>query len=141
MTGFAEYGHALAAIVGLALVQLVLGPLSAMRKTKAGLAPGAQPPADYSDSGYRWHRAYGNLVESMPAFVGLVLAAMLAGGSPFWVNLFASGFLLLRILLAVVHINGIGKPDMGLRSFTYVAGWLMCLGLAYLVVKAVFFNG
>ncbi|KZY46773.1 hypothetical protein A3731_31290 [Roseovarius sp. HI0049] len=128
-------------MVGLVLLQLVLSPLSAMRKTKAGLAPGAQPPADYADNGYRWHRAHGNLAESMPAFVGLVLAAILAGGSPFWVNLFASGFLLLRILLAVVHINGIGKPDKGLRSFTYVAGWLMCLGLAYLVVKAVFFNG
>ncbi|MGR3314463.1 MAPEG family protein [Roseovarius indicus] len=141
MTGFAEYGHALVAIVGLALLQLVLSPLSAIRKTQAGLAPGAQPVADYSDSCYRWHRAYDNLTESMAAFVGLTLAAILAGGSPFWVNLFASGFLLLRLVLAVVHINGIGKPDMGLRSFTYVAGWLMCLGLAYLVVKAVFFNG
>lgn len=141
MTGFAEYGHALLAIVGLTLVQLVLSPLSAIRKTKAGLAPGAQPPADYSDACYRWHRAYGNLVESMPAFIGLTLAAILAGGTPFWVNLFASGFLLLRLVLAVVHINGIGKADMGLRSFTYVAGWFMCLGLAYHVVKAVFFNG
>lgn len=141
MTGFAAYGHAFAAIVGLALLPLVLGSLSAIAKMKAGLAPGANLPADYGDGGYRWYGAYNNLVESMPIFIGLTAAAILAGGTPFWVNLFASGFLLLRILLAVVHIKGIGKPDMSLRSFLFVAGWLMCLGLAYLVVKAVIFNG
>ena len=141
MDAFAQYGHALLAMVGVAVFQMLLSPLSAMRKTRAGIAPGAQPPADYGDACYRWHRAYGNLAESVGAFVAVTVAAILAGAAPFWVNLFASIFLAVRVVLAVVHIKGIGKPDMSVRSFTYVAGWLMCLCLAYLAIKAVLYSG
>lgn len=141
MDGVAEYGHALTALAGLAAVQLVLGPVSAVRKTRAGLAPGAEPPADYADPAYRWHRAHGNLAESMGPFVAATVAAMLAGAPAFWVNVFASLFLLVRLALVAVHVAGVGKPDMSVRSFTYAGGWLMCLCLAYLAVKTVVLGG
>ena len=141
MEQFAAYGHAIMAMAVIAVFQLLMAPLSAMRKSSAGLAPGAQPPADYADACYRWHRTYANLAESMGPFVAVTVAAILAGAAPFWVNLFAAGFLVARVVLAVVHIKGIGKPDMSIRSFTYVAGWLMCLGLAWLAIKAVVFGG
>lgn len=138
MEQFAAYGHALVAMAGLGLMQMIMSPLSAMKKTKLGLAPGAAPEADYASATYRWHRAYGNLAETTGAFVAVTLAAILAGSSPFWVNLLASLFLLSRVVMAVVHINGIGKADMSLRSFAYVAGWAMCIGLALMAIVNAF---
>lgn len=138
MEQFAAYGHAIVAMAGAGIFGLFLSPLSAMRKSKLGLAPGAEPEPDYTSAVYRWHRAYGNLAETMGYFVACTLAAILAGASPFWVNLLASIFFLSRVVLAVVHINGIGKPDMSARSFIYVAGWLSCILLALMAIFAVF---
>ena len=141
MEGFADYGHAIIAMAAVAVFQLLLSPLSALRKTSAGVVPGAQPPADYADACYRWDRAYGNLTENMGPFVAVTVAAILAGAAPFWVNLFAALFLMARLVVAAVHVTGMGKPERSVRSFTYVAGWLMCLSLAYLAIKAVLTGG
>ena len=141
MEGFQEYGHALVALSGVAILLLIMSPLSALQKQASGVAPGAQPEADYSNSCYRWHRAYGNLAESIGPFVAVTLAAILAGANPFWVNLFASLFLVVRVVVTVVHVTGVGKPVSGMRSFTYVGGWAICLALAYLSIKAVLFGG
>ncbi len=137
MEAFAEYGHAIASVALTVIFGLVMSPLSAMRKTAAKLAPGAEPEADYGSSVYRWHRAYANLSETMGFFVASVAAAILAGADPFWVNLLASIFFVSRLVLAVVHIKGIGKPDMSARSFLYVAGWLACIILCLMAVMAV----
>ncbi len=140
MEQFAQYGHAIVALAATALFGLILSPLSGMRKQAQGLTPGAQPEADYANPCYRWSRAYLNLSESIGFFVAVVVAAILAGANPFWVNLLASLFFIARVLLAIVHIKGIGKPDMSVRSFTYVAGWLMCLALAIMAIAAVFWG-
>ena len=137
MEQFAAYGHAIVAMAGTALFGLILSPLSAMRKSAIGLVPGCQPEADYTSSVYRWHRTYSNLSETMGFFVACTVAAILAGASPFWVNLFASIFFVSRLVVAFVHIQGLGKPDMSARSFTYVAGWLMCVLLALMAIFAV----
>ncbi len=137
MEDFAAYGHAIVAMAGTAIFGLVLSPLSAMRKSAIGLAPGCQPEADYTSAVYRWHRTYANLSETMGYFVACTVAAILAGASPFWVNLFASIFFVSRLVLAVVHIKGLGKPDMSTRSFVYVAGWLMCILLGLMAIFAV----
>ena len=138
MEQFAEYGHAIAAMAGVGLLILLLSPLSALKKQKLGLAPGATPEQDYGLAAYRWHRCYGNLAESVGTFVAVTAAAILAGANPAWVNWLASIFLLIRIGLVFVHIQGIGKPDMSVRSFTYVAGWLICVILALMAIVAVF---
>lgn len=141
MEEFAAYGHAIVAMAGVAILTLILSPLSAIKKTAKGLAPGSQPEADYGDPCYRWHRAYSNLAESIGTFAIVTVAAMLAGANPYWVNLLAAAFLVIRIVLVFVHIKGIGRPDMGVRSYTYVAGWLICLVLAIMAVLAVFSGG
>lgn len=141
MEPFAAYGHAIVAMAGVAILTLILSPLSAMKKTAKGLAPGSQPEADYSDACYRWHRTYANLAENVGTFAAVTVAAMLAGANPYWVNLLAAAFLVIRLVLAFVHIKGIGKPDMSVRSFIYVAGWLVCLVLAIMAILAAFAGG
>ncbi|WP_371223565.1 MAPEG family protein [Roseovarius sp. 2305UL8-3] len=135
MEAFAAYGHALVALAATAIFGLLMSPLSAMRKTAFGLAPGQEPAADYGSSVYRWHRAYLNLAESMGFFAAVTVAAILAGGSPFWVNLYASVFFVSRLVMAVIHIRGLGGPDRSLRSMAYAVGMLMCvlLGLTAII--------
>lgn len=140
MDAFAAYGHAVIAMALTGLMVLVLSPLSAMRKTAAGLAPGATPPQDYDNATYRWHRAYGNLTETAGTFALVTLAAILAGAAPFWVNLFASVFVVARLVMLIVHLRG-GKADMGARSISYVVGALMCIALAIMAIAAVFGGG
>ena len=138
MEAFSEYGHALASVAGMVLMWAVLSPLSSIKKEKAGAEVGAAPAEDYENPAYRWYRAYMNLTETMPFFVGAVGTAMLAGASPFWVNLLASLFLVSRIAAAYVHIQGIGKKSGGPRSMLFVVGWACCIVLAILAIVAVF---
>ncbi len=138
MDDLSQYGHAIVALAGTAVIGLVMSPLAALRKQKLGLAPGANPEQDYGLATYRWHRAYLNLSETIGFFVAVTAAAIFAGVSPTGVNWLASIFFISRIVLVVVHVKGIGKPNMGARSFTYVAGWLCCLLLGLLAIGKAF---
>jgi uncharacterized MAPEG superfamily protein len=138
MEQFAAYGHAIVSLAIFAMMGLVLGPLSAARSTAAGYAPGEVPRADYRDATYRTTRAYQNAIELTGMFTAVVLAAILAGASPAWVNGLASVFLISRLVLAVVHIMGMGRPNMGLRSVVFLVGWVCCLLLGLLGILGVF---
>lgn len=138
MDGFDAYGHAIAAMALMAVIVLAIGPVSALRKQAAGLAPGATPPQDYANPAFRWHRAHGNASESMGVFAAVTVAAILAGASPLWVNWLASLFVVARVAMLVLHVGGIGRADVGPRSFAYVAGALCCFGLAGLALAKVF---
>ncbi|RKF15006.1 MAPEG family protein [Roseovarius spongiae] len=138
MEAFAAYGHAIVAMAGLAFLTLLLSPLTAVRKTAAGLAPGAQPDASYASPIYRLHRAHGNLTEATGSFALVTVAAILAGASPLWVNWLASLYLVSRVVLAVVHVAGLGRPDMSLRSVVYVFGWVISMVLAVMAIVAAF---
>ena len=138
MEHFAEYGHAVVSLAGLGLLWAVLGPLSAVMKERSGAAPGGDVAPDYANPAYRWSRAYANLTETAPAFVAVVVAAMAAGASPFWTNLLAALFLLSRIVVAFVHIRGLGKPAHGLRSILFTIGWASVTILAVFAIIAVF---
>ncbi|GAB5436461.1 MAPEG family protein [Falsiruegeria mediterranea] len=138
MEGFAEYSHAIASLVLFTLVVLALSPFSALAKAGKGLAPGATPEQDYSDNAYRLNRAYLNGTETLPAFVAVTVAAMLAGASPFWVNLLASVVLVSRIIMLVIHLRGIGQPNNGPRSVFYVLGWACMVALGIMALVAVF---
>lgn len=139
MDAFAEYGHAIASLAGLVVLWGVMNPLSAIKKGRAGAVSGGAPPSSsYSDPAYRWYRAYANLTESVPFFAMALVAAILAGSSPVWVNLLASVFLLIRIAMAVIHVQGIGKPSGGLRSIVFTMGWAISIILAVLAIIAAF---
>ncbi|UAB89769.1 MAPEG family protein [Ruegeria sp. SCSIO 43209] len=135
MEVYAEYSHAIAALVIFTLIVLFMSPFSALAKAGKGLAPGATPDQDYSDRAYRLNRAYLNGTETLPAFLTVTVAAILLGASPFWVNLLASVALLARVVMLVIHLRGIGKPHSGVRSVAYVVGWacMFILGLIALV--------
>ena len=137
MEAFAEYRHAIVSIAAVALLGLLMNPIPAIKKTGRGMAAGATPEGDYSDPVYRWNRAYLNLTEMMGLFVGVTVAAILAGASPWWVNLFASVYLLSRLAVAVVHIAGIGPMNMGPRTLIFVLGWAACIALAVMAIAAV----
>ena len=134
MEQFAAYGHAIVSIAIFAMIGLLLGPLSAARKTSEGVESGADPAPDYSNATYRLHRAYLNAMEHAGLFVSVTVAAILAGASPFWVNVLASLFLVSRIVHLVVHLRGVGAPNMGPRTFIYTAGWACCLILGFMAV-------
>lgn len=137
MEAFAEYGHALVAIALTALLWAILNPVSAIKKQDQ-VAPGGVPEQDYGSSAYRWYRAYMNLTESFGPFAGVTIVAILTGASPFWVNLFASLFFVGRILMLVVHIRGVGRPNAGLRTMMFVLGWGSTIVLALLTIAGVF---
>ncbi len=138
METLSAYAHAIAALALVGLMGLVMGPVVGRMKAQLGLPPGAAPDADYGSAAYRWHRAYENLTESIGFFAAAALAAILAGSPPLWVNLLASVFLVARIVMAVIHVSGLGRADMSLRSFAFGAGWLASIGLALLALAEVF---
>ncbi len=132
---FEEYGHAVASLALWAVIMLSLSPISVQARTEAARAECGRPKRDYDDRGYRADRALMNAVEATGPFVAATLAAMFAGASPFWVNLLASVALVARIVMLVIHLRGIGKPNAGPRSIFYVLGWacMFILGLIALV--------
>jgi len=134
----AAYSHALVALAGFAVIVLLLSPVSALAKQKAGLAPGGTPAEDYANPAYRLNRAYLNGCETLPIFLTVTLLAILAGAAPFWVNMLASLVLVTRILMVIVHIRGIGRAQAGARTIFYVTGWALMLGLAILALVALF---
>ncbi len=137
MEQFAEYGHAIVAMAVFAMFGLILGPVAAARSTAVGYAPGEVPKPDYGDAIYRLTRTYQNAMELAGLFTAVTVAALLAGASPFWVNILASVFLVSRVVLAVVHVAGVGKPNLGPRTYVFVIGWACCLILGIMAIVAV----
>ncbi len=138
MESFVAYGHALASVALFAMIVMVFSPLSAIQKGKKGLAPGAEPAADYADIAYRLHRIFENGTDSLAIFAAVTGVAILAGASPVWVNLLASLVLVARVVMIFLHLKAIGSPHNGARSVAYVAGWLCMLVLAILGLVAAF---
>ena len=136
MEGFAAYSYAIASLVIFTLIVLFMSPFTALAKQGKGLAPGATPEQDYADRSYRLNRAYLNGTEALPAFVTVTAAAILLGASPFWVNLLAAVTLVARVLMLVVHLQGIGKPNAGPRSILYVVGWACMVVLGIMALGA-----
>jgi len=131
---FNPYSHALAALALWAILMTILGMLSVIGAPKARTESGL-PVRDYSDPAYRRHRAFQNAIETTGPFVAATLAAILTGGSPFWVNLLASVFLAARIAIAAVHIRTEIQP---LRSAFWAVGLLCMLALALIAVFGAF---
>ncbi len=138
MEQFAAYAHALVALAGTALIALIINPISAAKKSSQGVTSGSMPEPDYSDPAYRWSRAYLNLTEMMGLFAVAVFAAILTGANPFWVNLLTSVIFISRLVVAVVHIQGWGKPNSGLRTMVFAIGWLSAIVLAIMAILAGF---
>lgn len=132
---FAPYAHAIAALALWALLVCVLSMLSTVGRAAENRCDCGKPKRDYSDPVYRRERAFMNAVEGGGPFIAVTVAAMLAGGSVFWVNLFASLYVVARLAMAVVHIKTENQPA---RSICFVVGLVCIIALAVIVLFAVF---
>jgi uncharacterized MAPEG superfamily protein len=135
MEMFDAYSHAIAALALWAVLVCVLSMLSAGARGAKETCACGKPKRDYSDPAYRRERAFMNAIEGGGPFVAVTVAAILIGASAFWVNLFASLYLVARIAMAVVHIGTLNQP---LRSVCFVIGLVNVLALAVLVLRAAF---
>lgn len=135
MEHFAQYAHAIAALALWGLMVTVLGMLSTRGRTAEGRTESGLPKRDYSDPVYRRVRAQMNAIETSPAFIGATVAAIMAGAAPFWVNLFATLFLVLRVGMAVVHIRTENQP---MRSAFFALAMLCNVALVVMAVVAAF---
>lgn len=138
MEAFGEYGHALVAIAIWILVVQGLSAWVGATKANSGLTPGGIPPEDYENRDYRIHRAYENSVANLSLLVAAIVIAVLAGASPFWVNLLASVAVVARLVMVYVHIQGMGKATQGLRTGIFVFHWALIVLITILAVFAVF---
>ena len=71
----------------------------------------------------RSQRAHLNLVETLPPFIGVVLAAAFTGADVASVTLWATVFFYARVAHAVVYVVGVPY----LRTPVYLASWLAIL--------------
>lgn len=132
---FAPYSHAIAALALWAILVCVLAALSTMGRTSENRCDCGKPKRDYGDVVYRRERAFMNAVEGAGPYVALTLAAILSGAAPFWVNLFASVYLVARVGMAIVHI---GTENQPVRSLFFMIGLFSLLAQAVVVLSAVF---
>lgn len=135
MADFAAYSHAIVALALWAFLVSVLSGLSGVGRTAENRCECGKPERDYANPVYRRERAFMNAVETSGPFVAALVAAILAGAAPFWVNAAASLFVLARLATAFVHIR---TENQTMRSLTWFIGLLCILALIVLALGAVF---
>ena len=138
MEQFADYGHAILSVVLYAILAQVLNAMTGIRKGAQNMAPGEPHTADYDDPAYRLDRAYMNSVEIMGIFAAVTFGAILAGASPFWINLMAAAVLVMRVIYTAAYFGKWGKAYGGLRTILAVLSAVAFIVMAVLTVAAVF---
>lgn len=121
------YSHAIAALALWAVLVCVLSILSTIGREAENRCACGKPKRDYNDPVYRRDRAFMNAIEGAGPFIAVTVAAMFVGAAPFWVNLFASVYLVARIGMAVVHIATVNQPA---RSVFFLIGLISILAQA-----------
>ena len=135
MEAFDAYSHAIASLALWGLIMIALSMVSTGGKVPKDRAESGLPKRDYTNEAYRRHRAFQNAIETSPAFIATTLAAILAGGMPLLVNIFASAFIVSRLAMAYVHVKTEIQP---LRSALFGVGWLMIILQAATALWAAF---
>ena len=137
MENLQAYGWAIASIAVYAILTNVLNAMVGVRKGALDMAPGSDfDPAGYDNPNWRLDRTYMNAVEMGGFYVAVVIAAILAGGPIFWVNLLAAGGLICRLLATVIYIRGIGKGYGGVRTGLAIVASILNVGLGVLAIAA-----
>ena len=135
MEAFDAYSHAIASLALWPFIQIVLSMLSNVGLSAENRTDNGMPKRDYADPAYRRSRAFGNAIEMSGPFIAATVAAILAGASPFMVNVLASVFVVSRIVTAVVHIR---TENQMMRSLTWMVGLICVVILAIMAVLAAF---
>lgn len=80
----------------------------------------------------RAQRSHLNMVETMPAFIAVVVAAsLLTNGTLAAANTWAAVFFYARVAHAVVYLTGVPY----LRTPVYLVSWFAILSIAYLTLN------
>ncbi len=116
------------------LIQSVCCAIFAFNE-KGGQKPGRVVGGPEQHS-FRVLRTYLNSTESLPMFIGLLLAAILAGVSPKWVNILAFAHLGFRLLFWAVYYSRLGIKTPGPRTLGYLGGMLSNFALGVMTVLA-----
>lgn len=135
MEMFVAYNHAIAALALWAVLVCVLSMVSTVGRIAEARCDCGKPKRNYSDPAYRRERAFMNAVEGAGPYIAVTVAAILCGANPLWVNVFASVYVVARIIMAVVHIKTENQP---MRSLFFVIGLFSVLAQAVNVLIAVF---
>lgn len=133
------YGVSLAGLAVLTIMTLIMAPLAAMKKAKAGLLPGQEPPADFNSAAYRWDRIHANSVEALVTMSVATFLAIFAGISVWVVAVLVWVHVAARVGFWGVYAVNVGKPAGGLRSILFVVGRAMTLILAIAALGAAVF--
>ncbi len=132
------YQPALLALAVLCLCVL----LQSLLVAPLGFASGAETPGmplkgSHIDRSFRVIRTYQNSVENLPAFIGVLIVALVVGVNATWVNWLAGIHLGARLLYWACYYSGVGANAGGPRSLAYVAGLLSNAILAGMTIFTV----
>ena len=137
MTQISDYAPAIEALALFAILTQIVGVMAGMWKTQRRLVPGSTPAPHYGDPLYRTARASANAVETTGIFATVIVAAILAGFDPVWVNRLAYLSVLSRLGMVVVHVAGSGRPDRSWRTLFFMGGWIAHAALAVMVLLVI----
>ena len=132
---FAAYSHAIASLGLWSILICLLAAYSTVGRAPENRCDCGKPKRNYDDPVYRSERAFMNAVESSGPFIAATVAAILIGASPFWVNIFASLFIVARVGMAFVHLRTTNQPA---RSLFFVLGLVCVLALVVMTIGAAF---
>ncbi len=118
----------------IALIQsFVVAPLAFLNDEQT---PGMPLRHDHSKLSFRALRTYANTVEILPAIGLALLVTVVAGASPWIINLLAGLHLAFRLLFWAVYYSGIGKVAGGARTMAYVGGLSSNIAIAVMGIFA-----
>ncbi|MEO9943886.1 MAG: MAPEG family protein [Paraglaciecola sp.] len=126
----------LAIISLITLIQNFLtAPLSFIKEEQE---PGMPLRFDHTKLSFRALRTYHNSAETLPALGFSLLAAVIFGANPFWVNILTGVYLFFRLSFWFVYYSGIGKVAGGPRTWAFVGGLLSNIALVVMAIYAAF---
>jgi glutathione S-transferase len=130
----APYSGSIIGLMITGIIILLLAPAVAARKASSAIKPGSEPAFDYADANYRLHRSHMNAVENYAQFAVPTLLAMLLGASVTWVAVLVWATVIARLAYTFIYLQNIGQPAQSVRSFVYVASWILNLAMVILVI-------
>jgi len=107
---------------GLLVVQLIVLDIAGIQ---AGHVPGAAVTGDHGDFFFRATRAHANTNESIAAFLLLALFGVLNGAAPWWLNGFATLYVVGRIGHMLCYYAGV----KALRSLSFAVAFVALIGM------------
>ena len=81
-------------------------------------------------------RTYANSTENLPAIIAAIVLAIVAGVSPFWVNLLVGIHVAARLIHWAIYYAGFGASAGGPRTMIYVLGLVANIVLVVMALWA-----